>query len=241
MPETNTNKWVGWLVLILLVIGGFYYFSNKDESVNDVDNTVATTTPNNSNGTTGGTTGGAVKPDGLFGYANAEHNFTMRFPPTIQTRNDFSTFYQLASNWRLNAGQANQGKPVVSFPIFRIDQGTVATGKNYPLYYTAEVRVGVSNNVNECYTVDAGYSQPTNVTINGVAFKKFNYQEAAMMKYITGASYRTIRNNKCYVLEQVKAGSTYRDDTMKPGVTDATLDAYYKSGETIIKTFKFTK
>jgi len=216
---------------------------------NTIDDTQATTTETGSNATggtgaiSGSTTGGAVATDGMYGYANSEYNFTMRFPPTVRTSNVFPTFYQLPSNWRVNASQANQGKPVVDFLIRQIDQGSVATGKAYPLYFTAQVRVGVSPNVALCYEKDAGHTNQTvtNVVINGVTWKKFSFSNAAMMKYIQGESYRTIHNNLCYVMEQVKAGTTYTDETMKVGTTEATLNGYYNSGATIIKTFKFTK
>lgn len=62
-----------------------------------------------------------------------------------------------------------------------------------------------------------------------------------MMKYIQGESYRTIHNNMCYVLEQIKYGSNYKDPTMKPGISKATLDSYYNTAGMIAKTFRFTK
>lgn len=181
--------------------------------------------------------------DTLSGYANSEYNFTMRFPKYIQTRNDFTTFYTLPSNWRLNAAANNQGKAIVSFPIFKVDQGGIATGKAYPLFFTSEVRVGVSPNIEHCYDTDAGYTSQkvTNVTINGITFKRFSSEDAGMMKYTQAESYRTIHNKTCYVLEQVKSGSSYRDETMTAGISDATLTKYYSIGESIIQTFKFTK
>lgn len=209
----------------------------QSETEQDV---IATTTP-----TTVSTTKVKTTPvaDGLYGYANSEYNFTLRFPPTVTPQSYFTTFYNLASNWRLNAGQANQGKAVVAFPVFRLDQGGEVKGKMYPLFYVAELRVGVSPNVKECYATDIGYTNQkvTNVTINGVTFKKFSFQDAAMMKYIQGESYRTVHNNMCYVLEQIKHGSSYKDETMKPGLSQATLDGYYNTVGKIVGTFKFTK
>ncbi len=181
--------------------------------------------------------------DGLSGYANSEYNFTLRYPPTVVPQNYFTTFYLLASNWRLNAGQANQGKAIVAFPVYRIDRGDGVAGKPYPLFYVAELRVGISPNTKECYATDAGYTNQkiTNVTINGVVFKRFSFQDAVMMKYVQGESYRTIHNNMCYVLEQIKSGSNYKDETMKPGLTDAELNKYYNTAGSIVNTFKFTK
>lgn len=181
--------------------------------------------------------------DGLSGYANSEYNFTLRYPSNVVAQNYFTTFYNLASNWRLYASQANQGKAVVSFPVSRIDQGDVATGKAYPLFFVSELRVGVSPNTKECYATDPGLTNQkiTNVTINGVTFKKFSFQDAAMMKYVQGESYRAIHNNMCYVLEQIKSGSNYKDETMKPGISQATLDSYYNTAGNIVETFRFTK
>lgn len=209
--------------------------------VQNEEDQIATTTPT----TVANTTKVKTTPvaDGLYGYANSEYNFTLRFPPSVTPQSYFTTFYNLASNWRLNAGQANQGKAVVAFPVFRLDQGGEAKGKIYPLFYVAELRVGVSPNVKECYATDIGYTNQkiTNVTINGVTFKKFSFQDAAMMKYIQGESYRTVHNNMCYVLEQIKHGSSYKDETMKSGLSEATLDSYYNTAGKIAKTFKFTK
>ena len=101
----------------------------------------------------------------------------------------------------------------------------------------------MSPNVQECYTKDAGYANQvvTNVTINGVPFKKFSTSDAGMQKYVQSESYRTIHNKMCYVIEQIRAGSSYRDEKMTAGKTDAELMSYYNLGEKIVKTFKFTK
>jgi len=180
----------------------------------------------------------------FYSYANTPYNFSIQYPPSAKPLTSFATFHEIGNNWRLYPGQANQGKSVVSFSLKNIDQGIYSTGKQtYPLYFTAEVRIGVSPNIKECYTPDVAYPNQkiTNVTINGVPFKKFSTSDAGMMKYTQAESYRTIRNNQCYVIEQIKSGTTYRDEKMSVGTTDAQLDAYYALGERIVKTFKFTK
>ncbi len=245
MPNIN-QKTVVWVTIALLLIIGIYFYSDKNRGdLTGSEGTVATSTATttSANGANSGNVVVTPKSDGMSGYANSEYNFTLRYPPYVNPHNSFSTFHQLTNNWRVNASQVNQGKGIVEFPIYSVDQGSIATGKTYPLFYIAELRVGVSPNVKECYSTDAGYTNQkvTNVTINGVTWKRFSFQDAATMQYIQGESYRTIRNNMCYVLEQVKAGSSYRDDTMKPGVTDATLNNYYDIAGNIAKTFKFTK
>lgn len=243
--NSNQKTVVSLLIIAIVLLAGYFYIKKTPasdvQSITDATSTSTTSTTTTS--TTGSVSTTPIGTDGLHGYVNATYGFSMRFPEGVQARNDFSTFGNLPNSWRLYPQLANQGVAVASFIIFREDQGGVATGKPYPLFYDAEVRVGVSPNVAQCYATDSGYTNQTvtNVTINGIAFKKFSTSDAAMMKYVQAESYRTIHNNMCYVLEQIRNGSTYRDDTMTAGLSQALLDTYYNTGATIIKTFKFTK
>jgi hypothetical protein len=253
MPK-NTNYIVAIILIVLFVNVGSLYLGKKHAKeaalTTSTSTSPDTTTPENSGTTTA--TGGTKKPitlttgnvAGFYSYTNAAYNFSIQYPPKVQPLTSFATFHEIGNNWRLNAGQANQGKAVVSFSLYNIDQGPYSTGKQtYPLYYTAEVRVGVSPNVQECYTKDAGYANQvvTNVTINGIAFKRFSASDAGMQKYVQSESYRTVHNKACYVIEQIRSGSSYRDEKMTAGKTDAELLSYYNLGEKIVKTFKFTK
>jgi hypothetical protein len=104
--------------------------------------------------------------------------------------------------------------------------------------------VSTSANTKECYALDPGYPNQTitNVTINGIAFKKISTKESVKnLSYTQSESYRTVHNGACFVLEQIKSGTSFRDPTMKGGVSDQALDNYYSTGEAIIKTFRFTK
>ncbi len=254
MPK-NTNYIVAIIFIVLFVNVGSFYFGKKhikELQEGALTNTVSSTTTGAPEINKATTSPGAKKSialttgnvPGFYSYTNAVYNFSIQYPPKVQPLTSFATFHEIGNNWRLNAGQANQGKAVVSFSLFNIDQGPYSTGKQtYPLYYTAEVRVGVSPNIQECYTKDAGYANQvvTNVTINGVAFKKFSASDAGMQKYVQSESYRTIHNKMCYVIEQIRAGSSYRDEKMTIGKTDAELMSYYNLGEKIVKTFKFTK
>lgn len=253
---TINNKYLGITILVVLCVVLGYFYSNKnsnEKTETQITETASTTTENKTSTTTSSTTKqtatkGIVLTSGntknFYSYSNAEYNFIIKYPPDVKSSNVFSTFHEIGNNWRLYAGQANQGKPIMSFSIHNIDQGQYSTGKQtYPLFFSAEVRVGVSPNVKECYTKDDGYTNQkvTNVTINGTTFKRFSTSDAAMMKYVQAESYRTIHNNKCFVIEQIKNGSNYRDEKMTTGTTDTALNNYYNTGETIIKTFRFTK
>jgi hypothetical protein len=256
---TTNTKYIWGSVFAILIIGFLSFNAGKRAQIKDAETLLSGTTteelvstttqqPTNttepSKDTKPNTVGTPVNTKGFHSYANSEYHFTIQFPSYAQTRNSFSTFHQIGNNWRLNAGPANQGKGLLEISIFSIDQGSISNGKQkYPLFFAAEVRVGVSPNVKECYTPDSGYTNQkiTNVTINGVSFKKFSTEEAGMMKYVQAESYRTVHKNNCYVLEQIKAGSSYRDELMAPGIADSTLTSYYATGETIIRTFKFTE
>lgn len=203
-----------------------------------------TTTPQQAKPSNGGVALVSGNTTGYHSFSSAEYGFMIKFPPNLQSSNTFTTFHEVGNNWRLNASDNNQGKAVVAIPIFTVDQGSVLNKKQqYPLYFRAEVRVGVSPNIKECYSTDEGYTgqKVTDVSINGVNFKKFSAQDSAMMKYVQSESYRTIHNGKCYVIEQIKNGSSYKDETMTSGIDDTVLANYYNTGATIVKTFKFTK
>ena len=252
---SKNKTYIVAIVLVVLFFNvGLVYFGKKSsqEATPHTSTSSSTDTQIKETPETATTPGGVKKPTtlvtgniaGFYSYANAPYNFSIQYPSYVRPLTSFATFHEIGNNWRLYASQANQGKSVVSFSIHNIDQGPYSTGKQtYPLYFTSEVRVGVSPNIKECYASDAGYINQTitNVTINGVPFKRFSTSEGATMKYVQAESYRTIRNNLCYVIEQIRAGSSYRDEKMTLGKTDEQLMTYYGLGEKVVKTFKFTK
>ncbi len=252
MTQNNKYLWIVILILVAVGLGMFYMRKNTVMPADSPEQHPAVvpgsespaTTPTTPTPPKGGTSINNSSTAGFSSYASAEYNFTMKYPTYVQVRRDFATFHEIGNNWRIYPGQANQGKPIVSFSIHSIDQGTYSTAKTtYPLYFTAEVRVGVSPNIANCYATDAGYTnQPiTNVTINGTTWKRFSTNNSAMMKYTQVESYRTIHNKMCFAVEQIKSGTSYRDVLMKPGVSDTALNGYYAVGRTIVDTFKFTK
>jgi hypothetical protein len=178
-------------------------------------------------------------------YTDNNYHFVIKYPTYVKTNLIFSTFHDIGSKWRLYATPVVSGKSLLSFSIHTIDQGEFYTGKQtYPLYFTSLVRISTSANTKECYALDAGYPNQTitNVTINGIPFKKISTKESAKnLSYIQSESYRTLRNGACFVLEQIKSGTSFRDPSMKDGASDQALANYYTEGEAIIKTFRFTK
>lgn len=264
---TPNIKYISITAVIIIIIGlGAFYMGRQTSVVNKND--TATITLNGENNSFATTTTASVSKSttttkttatattktttnltsgntaGFNSYNNTEYNFSIKYPSYVKMNNTFTTFHEIGNNWRLYASSANQGKPIISLPIYSIDQGSYSTGRqSYPLYFTSEVRVGVSPNISSCYAPDSQFPDQkiTNVNINGILFKKFSSLETIKEKYTQSESYRIVRNNNCFVIEQIKSGTTFKDDTMKPGVSETTLNNYYNTGETIVKTFKFTK
>ncbi|GEM_PF-1639820 len=238
---------IGILVLLLVVWGVYHFVVEKPVTTTATATSTDTGLSTSTTGTNGNTpgipvTGTPGKPKTLETYTNATYKFSISYPKELATE-PFSAFHALSSaDWRVNATSLKRGVPIIEIPVIKIDQGVTATGKKFPLYYAAEVRVGVSNDTKLCYATDDGYTKQvvTNVTIDGVPWKKFAFSTAATMQYVTGNSFRTIHNNKCYVVEQIKNGSTYKDQTMQPGYAQAELDAFYDKTTAIVNTFQFT-
>jgi len=184
---------------------------------------------------------------GTVTYRNDQYGFLLVIPATSTPSTTFKSFYALASNWRALTAPGSKGVGVVSIPVFSVNnnQGS-AEGKPFPLYYDAEVRVGVSSNASDvasCLQKDAGYtSEPEqDVVLSGVTFKAYTFSDQAMMQYIKGVSYRAVHNGACFVVEQLATGSVYTDPTMTAGMSQATLDSYFEEAGTIARTFQFTK
>lgn len=253
MQKSNTMWWIVGAVAIIALLG-WAVMRVTHNPLTTIDSTTATTTPitGNTSGTVSGgtyttkngTTTAANSSSGLKeSYANGPYSFSLSYPRELTAQSTFGVFHALNNNdWRFGATSAKRGIPVVDIPVIQIDN-TGSTNKNYPLFYTARVRVGVSNDTAQCYAKDDGYAVQTvtNVTIHGVEFKKFVFGNTAMQQYVNGASYRTIHNNKCYVIEQIQNGSNYKDDTLVGGYTDADLARFYAQTTPIVMSFRFTK
>lgn len=246
-------------LFIICVVLGVFFFTKKTEAPTTVDSSIVSSSTVETNGTTP-TQGTSTSPKttssgkteqpkttlkptvSTMVYSNMAYGFSVRYPKGTSVESTFSGFYTLGKDWRVGATGMLRGTPVVSFIVKRMDN-QYTLPKTYPTYFTAETRIGVTPDTTNCYAKDEGYQNQTitNVTLNGVAFKKFSFGDAAMMKYMQGESYRTIHNKQCYVIEQVKVGSSYKDENMKNVISDSLLTNYYMSAGDIARSFVFTK
>ncbi len=219
----------GWLVVavVVLAIGGvasFFYLAPP----NAVPPEPAATSGENL--------------EGQSIYASGEYGFTLRYPSAATLSEDFSTFYHLPAEWRAN-GPAN----ATGTPLLQIVGYETSSENSFPRYYTAMVRVGVSageKEVASCEKIvpDQGETTLADAEIGGETWKAFSFQNAGMMQYVKGVSYRVVHNGTCYVMEKLATGSSYQDDPdTEKDVPQATLDAAYGALDPIVESFTFSR
>lgn len=182
----------------------------------------------------------ATNNPGFETYKDDTYKFSLSYPVGITLEFSFKQYYHLTSNWRAEAFLTGNstGTPVIALPLVRIENTST-----YPRYFAAEVRVGVSSNgedVVNCLIAGNGEVDLGTAMINGVEFRKFEMHDAGMMQYMEGTSYRTVENGMCYAVEQLKTGSSYRDEPNAADTSDEVLNSYYDRLSDIINTFTFT-
>ena len=92
---TTFGKFVSIIVLIGIGTTGYFFLNKKDK-----DSALPSTTKQ---------------------YINDTYNFTIDYPNTLTTTT-FQSFHNLSTTWRTFAQEGEQGIPIVSIPIYRIDQ-----------------------------------------------------------------------------------------------------------------------
>lgn len=171
-------------------------------------------------------------------YFNKKYGFKISYPANLKVvdQSPYHYYFLPQSSWRVNG--SSHGKAIAVIPVYHITNAA-----SYPRYYGVEVRIGAStepNDVKHCFDSDGsvGSSQEN---INGTLFHVFQLNDAGMMQYMKGNSYRTIHNGACIAVEQLAAGSNYRDEASARDISDATLEKYFDLAYGIVHSFKFSK
>lgn len=172
-------------------------------------------------------------------FTSGEHGFMLTYPETATVTSGFEAEYHVGTAWRAQALPQGSGTPIVSFIVTDITNEA-----SYPRYYTAQVRVGVSNDpleLRQCEEVqqEQGEVKLADTSINGISFKTFSFADAGMMQYVKGVSYRTLREGTCYAVERIAAGSSYRETPSEEDVTDEELESYFEALLPIVMSFRF--
>ena len=177
---------------------------------------------------------------GLSIYTNGVYGFSIFYPGSDKTETTFDTQYHLPANWRENALQDASGTP-----IFAIIGYSTQSDTSYPRYFETEVRIGASKDPQElaaCEKPSENETQLPDAVINKVTWKAFGLQDAGMMQYLQGTSYRTIHDNTCFALEEIETGSSYRDTASSTSnIPDATLTQKYQDLSSIVQSFSFAR
>jgi len=177
--------------------------------------------------------------DTLTTYTDTTHHFSLQYPKTLTLQKKFTPFHHLGSDWRTDATGNATGTPLFEIVNYKTEH-TTPQGNPYPLFYVTAVRGSVGSDSKNCLSNDGGNSvKEGTVILGGKEWTIFSYSDAGMMQFMRSRNYRTVSNNLCYVLEQVSAGSIYKDETMLPGKSDAELQALFDDNFSIIKTFSF--
>lgn len=175
-------------------------------------------------------------------YTNGEYGFSIFYPEVATVENAFSPTYHLNTTWRANALPEATGTPIASILVYSTE-----SDHSYPRYFNAQVRIGASNDPKEiaqCLkpTPNQGETQLADVVMNGTTWKVFSFENAGMMQYAKGVSYRTIHEGSCVALEKIQTGSSYRDDPDSPDdIADEVLQERYGSLDSIVSSFTFAR
>ena len=180
--------------------------------------------------------------EGLAIYTNGPYGFSVFYPESAEVEHGFDAGYHLGNRWRANALPEAEGTPIVAIIPY-----AVRNESSYPRYFNAMVRIGASGDPEEiarCLRADetAGETPLPDKEISGRVWKAFSFQSTGMMQYVIGVSYRTVYEDRCIALEQVRTGSSYREEAPSPDdVADAALLDEFEALSRIVESFSFAR
>ncbi len=230
--NNNSNAWIWWGVLVIVVLGiaAWALFYTSPATI-DLGTNTATTTD-----TTADTTHVPHINDtnvaGIKSFVDWQGTISFDYPSAFVV---LRTEPNATTEWMANATSSGMLLAALSVP---------ASLQPKTNFSEARFTVGVSKEataLSQCLSYNpAGPSQVgTNVTINGVVFKKFVASEGAAGNIYDTTSYRAIHSGQCYVVEY-----TIHSTQLGNYPASAGIKAYDKAKvttqlESVVKTFKF--
>lgn len=169
-------------------------------------------------------------------YTNGEEGFLIAYPEGARVAEVFENAHLLGA-WSVSS-------TLPGVPLLEILSYTRTSDTDYPRYFDALVRLGVSRDkeaLRACEKAGNGEVALGERTIGDVAWHAFAYSDAGMMKYVRATSYRTVHNGACYALEEIVAGSSYRDEPNANDLTEQALAHESEKLRAITETFRFAR
>lgn len=171
--------------------------------------------------------------EGLSIYASGEHGFSIAYPSGARLEEGYE------GPWRSNALPEVSSTNILSITTYSVENGS-----SYPRYYYTVVRIGFSEEpkeVAECLSPRNGEKALSDVVLGDDTFKVFSFGDAAMMQYMRGESYRALYEGKCFAIETIARGSSYREETTATDIPEETLTAEYQKLGDIVMSFRFAR
>lgn len=221
----NRTTFILFLVLILAIAGSVVWYL-VDTRQASLERPIATTTA-------------PVLNEGKAIYTNGVYGFTLLYPESAEVEYEFSTAYHIGSSWRTNALPDAQGVPIVAIIPYSVESDHA-----YPRNFAAMVRIGASEDPKEvaaCLKASANQGEVMlpDVSIDGTTFKVFSFENAGMMQYASGVSYRAMHEGKCIAIEKIRTGSSYREEASADDIPEDVLAAAYQDLDEIVESFSF--
>lgn len=177
----------------------------------------------------------ATASNGLKQFADSAGTFTFMYPSSIAVTGGGMGYTQ---DWMVNATTSG---------LLLAKASLDASFQPHTNFVEATLRVGTSADpsaVSQCLTYNPsggpGAQPVTRQTINGTAYTVMRASDAAAGNRYDTTSYRTIRNNQCYVIEYTIHYGNIQNYDPAMGVKEFNEAAVAKVMDGIVQSFRFT-
>jgi hypothetical protein len=230
---------VGFILMAAIAWLGLRH-TKMQQSVSPV--TIPAATSSSSSVSTSSSTASTTSANPLKGlsiYTNGEYGFSFVYPGSYTATTTFDSQYHLPPTWEAEDLGLKPGIPVVEVLGYHTENSA-----SFPRYFESEVRVGMSTStevLRTCTKLQNGETVQPDVRIGGIAWKAFSFQNAGMMQYVRGTSYRTVHDGVCVALESLATGSSYVDAPSSNDIPQEKLYAEYAALAPIVTSFSFAR
>lgn len=142
----------------------------------------------------------ADQEPGAARFQSARYGVAMAYPASLKVTRGFESGYFLQKRWNPDAAADVPGTGLLTLMLPESNQLT-----------TGELRLGVSDNkeaVHDCtLPSDGNVGAVSNVSIDGVTFKRRDTGDAGMNHFLSRHAYRGVAHGHCYAIELIVDGT----------------------------------